>query len=299
MWQELRAELHGDGLEIVTVALDSAGAEAARPWIEAARPEHPALIDEQHVLDALFGIVNVPSGVWIDEAGMIVRPPEPAFSAEPDWEHGLGEGATEYQLRTLNLERKVLVEHEKYVAAVRDWAKHGAASRYVLSPDDVLRRSQPRSHAESFAAAHFELGTHLQKLGHSSDAVAHSGRRTGCNRRTGRTSARPGALSAPTSVRPTSTTPTGPARSSEPALTATTHRWTCKGGRLLPNRPNAGCHPGDGLAAGWGFRDHAAVSRQAQPELCQASAEPEMKQISRDNTRVWYAPRDSNPEPAD
>jgi len=41
-----------------------------RPWIEAARPEHPALIDERHRLDELFGIVNVPSGVWIDETGV-------------------------------------------------------------------------------------------------------------------------------------------------------------------------------------------------------------------------------------
>jgi hypothetical protein len=75
VWQELRAELQDDGLEVVTVALDSAGPEAARPWIERARPEHPALIDEHHRLDELFGIVNVPSGVWIDEAGVIVRPP--------------------------------------------------------------------------------------------------------------------------------------------------------------------------------------------------------------------------------
>ena len=173
MWQELRSELHGDGLEVVTVALDSAGPEAARPWIEAARPEHPALIDEHHLLDALFGIVNVPSGLWIDEAGTVVRPPEPAFSAEPEWEHGLGDDATDYQRRTLGLERQLRVEHEKYVAAVRDWAKHGAGSRYVLPPDEVLRRSQPRGRAESTAAAHFELGTHLQRLGHRSDAVAH------------------------------------------------------------------------------------------------------------------------------
>jgi hypothetical protein len=33
----LRTELHAAGLEVVTVALDSAGSEAARPWIEAAR----------------------------------------------------------------------------------------------------------------------------------------------------------------------------------------------------------------------------------------------------------------------
>jgi hypothetical protein len=173
VWQELRAELHDDGLEVVTVALDSAGPEAARPWTERARPEHPALIDEHHRLDELFGIVNVPSGVWIDEAGVIVRPPEPAFAARPEWDEGIDDDATDYQRRTLALEEQLLVEDEKYVAAVRDWARHGADSRYALTPEEVLARSRPRSRAESEAAAHFELGIHLQRQGHAADAVGH------------------------------------------------------------------------------------------------------------------------------
>lgn len=173
MWQELRSELHDGGLEIVTVALDSAGPEAARPWVERARPEHPALIDERHLLDELFGIVNVPSGVWIDDTGVIVRPPEPAFAASPEWDEGLGEDATEYQRRTVALERQLLVEDKKYLAAVRDWAEHGAASGFALTPDEVLARSRPRGRAASEAAAHFELGSHLQRLGYRRDAVLH------------------------------------------------------------------------------------------------------------------------------
>jgi hypothetical protein len=35
VWQTLRSEWHPQGLEIVTVALDTTGTEAARPWIEA------------------------------------------------------------------------------------------------------------------------------------------------------------------------------------------------------------------------------------------------------------------------
>ncbi|TMB58778.1 MAG: TlpA family protein disulfide reductase, partial [Chloroflexi bacterium] len=57
MWQELREELHPRGLEIVTIALDAAGADAAGPWIAKAAPRHPSLIDREHVVDALFGIV--------------------------------------------------------------------------------------------------------------------------------------------------------------------------------------------------------------------------------------------------
>ena len=78
MWQELRSELHPQGVEVVTVALDSGGAEAAGPWIDAANAEHPSLIDEAHRLDALLGISNVPTGVWVDEEGVLVRPPEVA-----------------------------------------------------------------------------------------------------------------------------------------------------------------------------------------------------------------------------
>ena len=52
--------------------------ERGQPFIEKAKPEHPSLIDEAHVSDELFGFVNVPNGVWIDEEGMIVRPAEPA-----------------------------------------------------------------------------------------------------------------------------------------------------------------------------------------------------------------------------
>ena len=61
MWQELRTELHPRGLEIVTVALD-VDADEAKPFIEQAHPEHPSLIDSAHVLDELFGVVNVPNG---------------------------------------------------------------------------------------------------------------------------------------------------------------------------------------------------------------------------------------------
>jgi hypothetical protein len=173
VWQELRAELHPLGVEIVTVALDSGGAEAARPWIEAARPEHPALVDEHHVVDALFGVVNVPSGVWIDEEGRIVRPAEPAFAARPDWEDSVGEEAPPHRRRIVELERQLLVEDEKYVAAVRDWAARGADSAYVLAPEAVLARTRPRSREASEAAAHFELGCHLQREARPAAAVEH------------------------------------------------------------------------------------------------------------------------------
>jgi hypothetical protein len=83
VWQALRTELHPKGLEIVTVGLDVGGIDATRQFVEAAVPDHPSLVDEAHLLDELFGIVNVPNGVWIDEDGVIVRPVEGGGAPPP------------------------------------------------------------------------------------------------------------------------------------------------------------------------------------------------------------------------
>ena len=89
------------------MAEDAGGAETAGPWIRpssmeeqypqpmldlmgwdadawkgAAPPEYPCLVDERHQLALLYGMVNVPTAVWIDEDGRIVRPPEPAAVTE-------------------------------------------------------------------------------------------------------------------------------------------------------------------------------------------------------------------------
>ncbi|PYN10091.1 MAG: hypothetical protein DME06_14760 [Candidatus Rokuibacteriota bacterium] len=78
-WQALYAELRELKFVVLTVAQDSRGAETAGEWIRAARPEHPALIDRTHRVAALYGMVNVPSIVWIDERGRLVRWGEVAF----------------------------------------------------------------------------------------------------------------------------------------------------------------------------------------------------------------------------
>jgi hypothetical protein len=172
VWQELRTELHPQGLEIVTVALDTGGADAAGPWIDLAKPEHPALIDEAHRLDELLGVVNVPSGVWIDEQGMIVRPPEPAFPGRAVLaELGVPAGAPPRITEMLREAAKMRIEPERYVAAVRNWVAHGSESRFALGPDAVVARSAPRPPEASRAAASFELGQHLHRAGDPEAAV--------------------------------------------------------------------------------------------------------------------------------
>jgi hypothetical protein len=175
VWQELHAELSPKGLEVVTVALDLKGVEAAGRWIEAANPSHPSLIDQAHVVDELFGIVNVPSGVWIDEEGTIVRPAEPAFPARPGFVRNRpSSGDVDPYLAEVQREaRKIRIEPDRYVSALRDWVENGQRSEFALGPDEVVRRSGERGRDRSLAAAHFELAQHLWRGGREAEAVPH------------------------------------------------------------------------------------------------------------------------------
>src|SRR5438045_492829 len=146
----------------------------AGPWIAAAEPRHPSLIDREHVVGALFGIVNVPSGVWIDEVGTIVRGPEPAHPRRPAYkDRVVPKDATPELRERIETVRALHVEAERYVAALRDWAANGGASRFALTPDEVVRRSRPRPVGEATAAAHFAIGRTLHDAGARDDAIAH------------------------------------------------------------------------------------------------------------------------------
>jgi peroxiredoxin len=172
-WRKLREELHPQGLEVVSVALDTGGSDAAGPWIDKAKSTHPALIDEAHLFDELFGVVNVPSGIWVDEHGMIVRPPEPAFPwvpRQPGQE--LLAKLPALSVEQLHEAQKIRIDPERYVGALRDWVERGQRSQYALPEDEVVARSQARDEDHSRAAACFELGQHLERAGHSADAVA-------------------------------------------------------------------------------------------------------------------------------
>jgi hypothetical protein len=171
VWQALRAELEPLGVEIVTVALDTGGVEAARPWIEKAAPDHPSLVDEAHLTAELFGFVNVPNAVWIDEDGMLVRPAHAAHvrkSPLRDMEVPEGLGRVGEMLTEV---KKVRTDPDGYVAALHDWAEHGADSRFALEPDEVVARSRPRPPEHAEAAAAFELAQHLWRAGEHDAAV--------------------------------------------------------------------------------------------------------------------------------
>ena len=134
---------------------DSKGWEAARPFVEAADPGYPVLLDWQHVISERYGTRNVPAGVWIDEAGRIVRGPEVASAMQRSAD---------------GTER---VPHERYLNALRDWVARGAESVYVRQgrrPEAPATR-EPADAA--LAAAEFRLGVYLHGRGETAEAVAH------------------------------------------------------------------------------------------------------------------------------
>jgi hypothetical protein len=181
----LRNELHPSGFEVVAVSLELSGAEASRAYIEAARPEHPSLLDVEHRMDALFGVVNIPNVVWIDEAGMIVRPAEPGWpdarSALPsDMRESLprmGRATTAPEPPERRADPVAVLQsgqdREHYADAIRDWVEHGEESAYALDPSEVVARSQHSSPSLSEGAAHFELANHLWRTGDRDLAVGH------------------------------------------------------------------------------------------------------------------------------
>jgi hypothetical protein len=165
-WQALRDELHPLGIEIVTVGLEMGGADVIRPYVEDAGAEHPSLVDETHALDARFGVTNIPQALWIDDAGVIVRPaelaiPPPVVGPDADRNSQPFEmGGRSY-------------DPDRYANRLRDWAQRGGASEYVLSPDEVIARSRPRPIEVSQAAAHFELAQQLWRVEGFSDRTLH------------------------------------------------------------------------------------------------------------------------------
>ncbi len=181
MWQALYEELSPDGLEIVTVALDT-NREAARPFVEAAAPSHPSLVDEALSMVDQFGITNVPFALWIDESGVIVRPAEVAFAQHPLREASdAGNDRQAAALAQMPEKQRAIVaamteqvdRTGRYTEALRDWVANGANSRFVLPPDEVVARSRPRPLEFGLAAAHFELGQQLHRAGFPLDAVPH------------------------------------------------------------------------------------------------------------------------------
>lgn len=157
------------------MAQDTGGAKDAGPWIDppqylAARPDLPkdtieafrktgplsytVLIDEKHLVSKLYNMVNVPTGVWINEKGRIVRPNEVAF-VDDRFKNFSGLDST------------------PYLNALKDWVEKGDRSAYVMSEDHLREKLTAQDPNMAQAAAEFGLGEQLHKSGHTAEAIEH------------------------------------------------------------------------------------------------------------------------------
>jgi tetratricopeptide (TPR) repeat protein len=153
-WQAIYQQLKDKNLEIVSVAQDTNGIKDAGPWITAANPTYTALIDERHVVSKLYNMVNVPTGVWIDEQGIIVRPNETAFVDD----------------RFKNFSG---LDSAPYLNALRDWIEKGDKSIYRMSEERLREKLTVNDPDVILAAAEFALGEHVYKSGHLHEAIPH------------------------------------------------------------------------------------------------------------------------------
>jgi peroxiredoxin len=145
-WQKLYEEMAAKNFHIVAVAQDTGGEAVARKFYDKAHATFTSLVDPHHTVSGLYQMVNVPSGVWIDEEGRMVRPPEVAYS------HTM-------QVLTVKL------PGDEYTAALRDWIEKGAASKYALSPEEMRKRVAPVDEQLGLAEANFKLGVYLHEQG--------------------------------------------------------------------------------------------------------------------------------------
>ena len=147
-WQAIQDELGDEGLSIFSVALD-ASPDDARPWIEAADPAYPVVVDTAHVTAERYGITNVPSVVWVDEDGTVVKPPTIAPGDDQFADFTQIDSATHHD-------------------ALRRWVRDGVVPEGAATP--------VRSPEEQQALAERRLAAWLHGEGHTEAAAAHLAR---------------------------------------------------------------------------------------------------------------------------
>ena len=152
MWQAVHEELAPFGLSVITIAIDASLA-APRPYVRAAGATHPSLVDTEHCVADLYNFVNVPTVLWIDEAGRIVRPNDVHYVS------------TEYSSYTKFHPRKPL-------QALRAWVRGEAgalAPELAEQPIDQLVAMPTSTDQEARAA--YAIGWHLAQIDGKSDAA--------------------------------------------------------------------------------------------------------------------------------
>ncbi len=146
-------ELKDYDFTIIAIALDE-DVDAIRQW---ARDEpttpltYPVLVDRDFIFAETYGITNVPSTVWIDEAGNVVRPP--AITPGDD-----------------TFKDFTQIDSSVHHEALRAWVRENIPP---MSPTELRERIVPADESLSLARAERRLSMHLLRAGHQERAAVH------------------------------------------------------------------------------------------------------------------------------
>ncbi len=156
VWQQLHEELEPEGLSIIAIALDE-DAELARACARDESPvelTYPVLVDREHRFAELYGAINVPTSVWIDEDGRIVRPP------------AITPGDDQFKEFTK-------IDSGRHHEALRRWVRDDVAP---LSDEERLARQRLPTPELQAARAERRLAVHLLREGRADLAERHFAR---------------------------------------------------------------------------------------------------------------------------
>ncbi len=147
-WQTLKDELAGEEFDVVAVAIDESTEDVA-PW--AADVDYPVLVDTDRRFADTYGLINVPTVIWLDEERRVVRPPTPEFSDDTFVEvHGFESGP--------------------HLDALRRWVTTGEVAQDTAPADAYPTTMSAEQHQ---ARAEFRLALELSRAGHSDAAADH------------------------------------------------------------------------------------------------------------------------------
>jgi peroxiredoxin len=149
-WQAIQDELGDHGLDVVAVAIDE-DVDDVRPFTDGIGL--PVLIDRDRAFAEAYALTNVPTVVWIDEAGGLVRGHDVAYPTD--------------QFREFHR-----VDSTHHLDALRRWVRDGEAP-----PDEVPPHVPDPD--EQLAHLHYRLGLHLWRDGRREAGLRHFDRAAG------------------------------------------------------------------------------------------------------------------------
>ena len=144
-------KIQDENFVIIAAAQDTGGEAVARPWYDQAKATYVTLVDEAHAISALYDLVNVPSAVWIDEAGLVRRVDEGTY-------------ATTHNLGGFEFGRN------DYAPMIVDWVANGEGSEYLLSAEEIAQKLTPPTDDANLAEPTFKLGVYFHQKGDQTKA---------------------------------------------------------------------------------------------------------------------------------